>query len=56
METATLRHAQPLPAALQVGLVALLLALAATAWAMTANDMDGLDAGPGTELGGSAAP
>jgi predicted metal-binding membrane protein len=51
METATVRHAQPVPAALQVGLVALLLALAATAWAVTANRMDGMDAGPGTELG-----
>jgi predicted metal-binding membrane protein len=51
METATVRHAQPLPVALQVGLVALLLALAATAWAVTGDRMDGMDAGPGTELG-----
>jgi predicted metal-binding membrane protein len=51
METATLRHAPPLPAASQVGLVALLVALAAAAWAVTGDRMDGMDAGPGTELG-----
>jgi predicted metal-binding membrane protein len=51
METATLRHAPPPPAAIQVGLVALLLALAAAAWAVTGDRMDGMDAGPGTELG-----
>jgi predicted metal-binding membrane protein len=52
METATLRQAPPLPAAIQVGLVALLLALAAIAWAVTGDRMGGMDAGPGTELGG----
>jgi predicted metal-binding membrane protein len=51
METATLRQAPPPPAAIQVGLVVLLLALAATAWAVTGDRMDGMDAGPGTELG-----
>jgi predicted metal-binding membrane protein len=52
METATFRHAPPLPAAIQVGLVALLLALAVAAWAVTGDRMDGMDTGPGTELGG----
>jgi predicted metal-binding membrane protein len=51
METAALRHAPPPPAAIQVGLVVLLLALAAGAWAVTGDRMDGMDAGPGTELG-----
>jgi len=51
MATATLRHAPPLPAAVQVGLVGLVLALAAAAWAVTGDRMDGMDAGPGTELG-----
>jgi predicted metal-binding membrane protein len=51
METATLRHAPPLPAAIQVGLVALLLALAAIAWAVTGDRMGGMDSGPGTALG-----
>jgi predicted metal-binding membrane protein len=51
METATLRRAPPIPAAVQVGLVAFLLALAGTAWAVTGDRMDGMDAGPGTELG-----
>jgi predicted metal-binding membrane protein len=51
METASLRHTPPLPAAIQVGLVALLLAVAAAAWAVTGDRMGGMDAGPGTELG-----
>jgi predicted metal-binding membrane protein len=51
METATLRHAPPLPAPIQGGLVALLLALAVSAWAVTGDRMDGMDAGPGTDLG-----
>lgn len=40
------------PARAEVGLVAALLALAAAAWALTADRMAGMDAGPGTELGG----
>jgi predicted metal-binding membrane protein len=36
----------------QVGLVASLLAVAAGAWAVTDDRMGGMDAGPGTELGG----
>jgi predicted metal-binding membrane protein len=35
----------------RLGLVALLLALAAVAWWLTADRMAGMDAGPGTELG-----
>ena len=35
----------------RLGLVALLLALAAVAWWSTANRMAGMDAGPGTDLG-----
>ena len=35
----------------RLGLVALLLALAALAWWATANQMAGMDAGPGTDLG-----
>src|SRR5437660_8867082 len=35
----------------RVGLVALLLALAAAAWWSTAERMAGMDAGPGTDLG-----
>src|SRR5919197_1757754 len=34
------------------GLVAVVLALAAAAWALTAVRMDGMDAGPGSPLGG----
>jgi predicted metal-binding membrane protein len=36
----------------RLGLVALLLALAAVGWWSTANQMAGMDAGPGTDLGG----
>src|SRR4051794_457587 len=37
--------------ALQVGLIAGLIALAAVAWALTSATMAGMDAGPGTDLG-----
>jgi predicted metal-binding membrane protein len=36
----------------QLGLIFGLLLLAAVAWAMTGDRMDGMDAGPGTDLGG----
>jgi predicted metal-binding membrane protein len=52
MESATLRRAPPLPALIQVGLVAFLVVLAGASWALTDNRMSGMDAGPGTELGG----
>jgi predicted metal-binding membrane protein len=37
--------------ALQLGLIAGLIALAALAWALTGETMSGMDAGPGTDLG-----
>jgi predicted metal-binding membrane protein len=52
MESATLRRVPPLPSALQLGLIFALLLLAAIAWAMTGDRMAGMDAGPGTDLGG----
>jgi predicted metal-binding membrane protein len=52
MESATLRLAPPPPRPIQVGLVTLLVVAAAGAWAVTGERMDGMDAGPGTELGG----
>jgi predicted metal-binding membrane protein len=51
MESASIRRAPPLPGLIQLGLVALLLALAAIAWAATGDQMSGMDAGPGTDPG-----
>jgi predicted metal-binding membrane protein len=51
MEAATLRRT-PRSRPAQVALVAPLLAVAAGAWAVTGDRMAGMDAGPGTELGG----
>lgn len=51
MESATLRRPPALPAAIQLGLIGLLLALAATAWALTDDRMGGMDTGPGTDPG-----
>jgi Predicted metal-binding integral membrane protein (DUF2182) len=51
MEAATLRRT-PRSRPVQVALVAPLLAVAAGAWAVTGDRMAGMDAGPGTELGG----
>jgi predicted metal-binding membrane protein len=51
MESATLRRAPPLPGLIQLGLIGLLLALAAIAWAVTSDQMSGMDAGPGTDPG-----
>jgi predicted metal-binding membrane protein len=48
----TLRRTPPLPAVIQGALIAALLAIAAACWAVTGDRMDGMDAGPGTELGG----
>jgi predicted metal-binding membrane protein len=50
MESATLRPT-PLPRLTQVGLSGALLALAAGAWVLTDHRMQGMDAGPGTDLG-----
>lgn len=51
MESATLRRPSPRALA-RMGLVALLLTVAAVGWALTADRMRGMDAGPGTDLGG----
>ena len=40
-----------LPGLIQVGLIGLLVALAALAWAITSEQMSGMDAGPGTDPG-----
>ena len=50
--SAARRRAAPLSAAVQIGLVAGLLAVAAGCWVLTGDRMDGMDAGPGTALGG----
>src|SRR3954453_5158719 len=52
MESATLRRVPRLPSTVQLGLTFGLLLLAAIAWAVTGDRMGGMDAGPGTELGG----
>ena len=52
MESATLRRVPRLPSAVQLGLIFGLVLLAAIAWAMTGDRMAGMDAGPGTDLGG----
>ncbi len=52
MESATLRRVPRLPSMVQLGLIFGLLLLAAIAWAMTGDRMAGMDAGPGTDLGG----
>jgi predicted metal-binding membrane protein len=51
MESATLRPTPP-PSLTRVGLGGALLALAAGAWVLTDQRMQGMDAGPGTDLGG----
>jgi predicted metal-binding membrane protein len=52
MEAATLGRTPPRSRPVQVALVASLLVVAAGAWAVTGDRMAGMDAGPGTELGG----
>ena len=49
---ATLGRTPPRSGPVQVGLVASLLVVAAGAWAVTGDRMGGMDAGPGTDLGG----
>jgi predicted metal-binding membrane protein len=51
MESATIRRAPPLSGLIQLGLIFLLVALAAVAWAVTNDQMSGMDAGPGTDPG-----
>jgi predicted metal-binding membrane protein len=50
--TAAQRRATPLPATVQIGLLAGLLAVAVACWVLTGHRMAGMDAGPGTALGG----
>jgi predicted metal-binding membrane protein len=50
--SAAQRRTAPLPMTVQVGLLAGLLAVAAGCWVLTGHRMDGMDAGPGTALGG----
>jgi predicted metal-binding membrane protein len=52
MEAATLGRTPPRSGPAQVGVIASLLVVAAGAWAVTGDRMGGMDAGPGTELGG----
>jgi predicted metal-binding membrane protein len=51
METATLRRPPALPGLIQIGLIFGLVLFAAISWAVTDDRMDGMDAGPGTQLG-----
>jgi len=51
MEAATLRRTPPRSGRIQRGAIASLLVIAAGAWAVTVDRMEGMDAGPGTELG-----
>jgi predicted metal-binding membrane protein len=52
MDRAVARRVPPLPALIELGLIGTLVALAALAWAITGQQMSGMDAGPGTDLGG----
>jgi predicted metal-binding membrane protein len=52
VESATLPRVPRLPGLIQVALLALLVGLAAVAWVVTNDQMSGMDAGPGTDLGG----
>jgi predicted metal-binding membrane protein len=51
MESAAIRRAPPLPGLIQLGLIALLVALAVVAWLITNDQMAGMDTGPGTDPG-----
>lgn len=51
MESATLRRPPALPEVLRFGLLGLLMLLALFGWAVTDERMQGMDAGPGTDLG-----
>jgi hypothetical protein len=52
MEAATFGRTPPRSGPVQDVLVASLVVVAVRAWAVTGARMDGMDAGPGTELGG----
>src|SRR5919197_2732849 len=51
MEAASLRRAPQLPELIRFGLIGTLLLLAAVAWLVTDDRMDGMDMGPGTDPG-----
>jgi len=51
IEAAAVRRLPPLPGLIQLGLIGLLIVLAALAWAITSDQMSGMDAGPGTDPG-----
>jgi predicted metal-binding membrane protein len=51
MESATLRRPPALPEILRFGLLGLLILLALAGWAVTDERMQGMDAGPGADLG-----
>jgi predicted metal-binding membrane protein len=52
MESALLRRVPARPRPIDIALVASLIVLAGAAWVLTGDRMDGMDAGPGTDLGG----
>jgi hypothetical protein len=52
MQAASLGRRPPRSRPVEVGLVASLLVVAAGAWVVTGERMGGMDASPGTELGG----
>jgi predicted metal-binding membrane protein len=51
LDSSVARRPAPLPAVIQLGLIGLLGGLAALAWALTSEQMSGMDAGPGTDPG-----
>ena len=52
MESALLQRAPGRSRAIEIALVAFILAVAAAAWGLTGDRMAGMDAGPGTDLSG----
>jgi predicted metal-binding membrane protein len=52
METASLRQGPARSGAMEAGSIALLFVLAGAAWLLSSDRMTGMDAGPGTDLGG----
>jgi predicted metal-binding membrane protein len=52
MESALLRRMPARPGPVEIGFVASLVVLAGAAWVLTGDRMAGMDAGPGTDLGG----
>ena len=51
MASAAIPRSPPLPSLIQAALVGLLVLVAAGAWALTSDQMAGMDAGPGTDPG-----